>query len=336
MIDAQPAAGGRLVTNRVKSVGRSPWLGFFARRLVSLVCILAVLVLVVFFMVRLVPGNPIIDAFGGSIPKSEVNRLMHEYGLDQPALDQLGTYVSNLLHGNLGASFQTQQPVTQIISQRLGSSIQLAAAALVIVLFGGVSVGMGAAALTRNGKRPRTEAAFTGLTSASAAIPDFVWGTLLVFLFAVTLHLLPASGSGSFSELVLPALALALPLTAYVARIVRVETLNVLAQDYTRTARSDRIPTWRIYLRHALPNVLTATLTLSGLIFAGLIGGAVVVEQVFARAGVGSALVTAILANDYPTVQGITLVLGLAVVVINTVVDVILALLDPQSLTRHQ
>lgn len=336
VVEVSAAAAPRNAPPRFRLVARSPWWGFFARRLVSLVCILVVLVLVVFFMVRLVPGNPIVSAFGGNIPKSEVRQIMHEYGLDRPTLDQLGSYVSHLLHGDLQRSYSTQQPVTQIITQRIGSSLQLAAAALILILFGGVTSGMLAAALTRNGRRPRAEAAFGGITSTTAAVPDFVWATILAFVFAVTLHLLPASGSGSFSELILPALALALPITGFVARIVRVETLNVLAQDYTRTARSERIPAWRIYLRHALPNVLTATLTLGGLIFAGLIGGAVVVEQVFARAGLGTALVTAITGSDYPTVQGITLVLGLAVVVINTIVDVILALLDPQSLTKHQ
>lgn len=321
---------------RLGSMVRSPWLGFLLRRVVGLVCVVVVLVVAVFFMVRLVPGNPVINAFGAETPKSELHHIEHEYHLDQPTLVQLKDYADDVLHGNLQNSFVTQQPVKQIITQRLSSSLELAGAALILVLVGGVGIGMFAAALTRNGRRPRSEVAFGGVTSMVNAVPDFVWGTILVYIFAVALHALPASGSGTFSELVLPAVALALPLTAYVARIVRVETLNVLAQAYMRTAQSERIPAWRIYLRHALPNVLTATLTVGGLIFAGLIGGAVVIENVFGRAGLGSALVTAMTGKDYPTVEGILLVIGVAVVVINAVVDIILGLLDPQSLTKRQ
>jgi peptide/nickel transport system permease protein len=135
--------------------------------------------------------------------------------------------------------------------------------------------------------------------------------------------------------LILPALAVSLSPVAALARIVRVETLTVLSQDYIRTARSKRLPGRVILFRHALPNVATAALTIGGLVFAGIIGGAVVVENVFNRPGLGSALVQAVINRQYPTVQGITLVLGLAVVVINTAVDILLGLIDPRSLTRE-
>lgn len=315
---------------------KNPWIGFLARRLAGLVGVLFALILLGFFMVRLVPGDPVVAAFGTEIPESELERIRGDLGLDKPAVEQLTSYLGSVLQGNLGKSFTTNEPVIDMITQRIGSSLELAAAALFVTLIGGLLIGMVAAAWTRNGRHPGSEVAFGGITSMLGAIPDFVWATLLIFLFAVTQEILPASGSGGIKFLILPALALGLPMAANIARIVRVETLNVLAQDYTRTARSERIPAWRLYLRHVLPNVLTATLTIGGLIFAGLIGGAVVVETVFARPGVGSALVTAVTSMNYPVVQGIILVLGLSVVIINTCVDILLGILDPRTLTKRQ
>jgi len=145
---------------------------------------------------------------------------------------------------------------------------------------------------------------------------------------------LPVGGGEGWESLVLPTLAISLRPIAIIARIVRVETLNVLALDYMRTARSKRLPARVLYLRHALPNVLTAALTVGGLLFAGLIGGAVVVENVFARPGLGTALTNAVLARDYPLIQGIILFLGVMVVFVNAIVDLSLALVDPRSLTK--
>jgi peptide/nickel transport system permease protein len=155
-----------------------------------------------------------------------------------------------------------------------------------------------------------------------------------VFVFAVQLRWLPVAGSGSLKTLILPVLAVASGPTMTLARLVRLETLNVLAQDYIRTGRSQRLPARLIYLRHALPNVVTAALTIGGVIFAHLVGGAVIVENIFARAGLGSALVHAVTAKQAVVVQGITLVIGITVVAINTLVDLTLAVLDPRSLAK--
>jgi len=320
----------------LETLWKNPWVGFLGRRFVGLISVLVALVLLGFFMVRLVPGDPVVAAFGSEIPASEIERIRGELGLDKPVVEQLTSYVGSAIHGDFGRSFTTNEPVGDIIAARIGPSLILAGSALAITLVGGILIGMLAAAWTNNGRHPRSEVAFGGLTSMAGAIPDYVWGTILIFVFAVSLGTLPASGSGGIEYLILPAFALGLPMVANIARIVRVETLNVLAQDYTRTARSERIPGWRLYLRHALPNVLTATLTTGGLIFAGLIGGAVVVETVFARPGLGSALVTAVTSMNYPVVQGIILVLGLSVVLINTFVDVLLGILDPRTLAKRQ
>jgi peptide/nickel transport system permease protein len=308
---------------------------FAVRRFLGLIAVLAALIVAVFFMVQLIPGDPVENAFGDSIPVQRLAELRHDYGFDEPLLDQFWRYLGHLKDGDLGRSFNTQQPVTDLLKQRIGTSLELAGAALALVLLLAVPLGMLAAAFTREGRHRRFELGFTGTTAVVGSIPDYLMGTTLAFLFAVQLRLLPVAGAGSFSALILPALAIALHSIATLSRIVRVETLNVLAQDYIRTARSDRIPDRIIYARFALPNVLTATLTVGGIIFANVIGGAVIVESVFARPGLGTALVNAVIAKEYPIVQGITLVVGTTVVLMNSMIDVLLGILDPRSLARH-
>lgn len=318
----------------MRAAATNPWAGFVGRRLVGLVFVLAALVVAVFLMVQLIPGDPIENSLGTEAPRAQVDALRHELGLDKPAFEQFTSYVDRLAHGNLGVVFSTREPVGQLIRERVGTSLQLAGAAFFLVLTLSIPIGILAAALTREGRFPRLEVGFVGITSVLGSIPDYLMATFLAFFFAVQFRLLPVAGSGSFSTLVLPALAVSIHSTATLSRIVRVETLNVLAQDYIRTARSKRLPSAVIYLRHALPNILTAALTVSGLIFASIVGGAVIVENVFARPGLGSALVDAVLRKEYAVIQGITLLLGLTVVLVNMIIDILLGIIDPRSLAR--
>jgi peptide/nickel transport system permease protein len=229
----------------------------------------------------------------------------------------------------------THADVSQVIRERIEGSVQLAGAALLLVLLVSVPLGMLAAAHTRDGRNRPSEVAITAVGSVVGAIPEYITATFLAFIFAVWLRLLPVAGASDWKALVLPTLAVSLRPIAVLTRVVRVETLNVLTSDYMRTARSKRLPTWQLYARHALPNVITGALTIGTLLFAGLVGGAVVVENVFARPGLGTALVAALLSRDYPVIQGIMLVLGATVVVANAITDVGLALLDPRSLTQR-
>lgn len=318
------------------SLLNNSWLGFLFRRLLSLVVILLALVLATFFMVRLIPGDPAQITTGVGATALDYAMVRQQLGLDQPLGQQLMTYFAHVARGDLGTSFALHIPVTDLISQRIGYSLQLAVVSLLVVMLVSIPGGMLAGAVTSNGRHPRGEVGFTAATSIVGSIPEFLAGTFLAFFFAVWLRILPVAGSEGWETLVLPVLAVSLRPTAVVARIVRVETLNALAMDYIRTARSKRLPGRLIYLRHTLPNVLTAALTVGGLLFAGLIGGAVIVENVFARPGLGTGLVNAVQARDYPVIQGITLVLGFGVVVVNTLVDILLALVDPRSLTRGQ
>jgi peptide/nickel transport system permease protein len=189
-------------------------------------------------------------------------------------------------------------------------------------------------AFTREGRHKRGELTYTGVASVLGALPEFLAATFLAFVFAVWLRVLPVAGGDGLIGLILPVASVSLRPIAILSRIVRVETLNVLAMDYIRTARGKRLP-WRlIYLRHTLPNVITAALTIGGVLFAGLVGGGVVVENVFARAGLGTALVTAVVQRDYPVIQGIVLVLGITVVLVNAIVDILVAIVDPRAVTR--
>ncbi|MFE2050944.1 ABC transporter permease [Streptomyces sp. NPDC059459] len=318
----RPTAG----TGRSTPLG--PWGTFLVRRLAGLTVVAVTLVAGTFLMVQLIPGDPARVVAGADATPADVERARHELGLDRPLVVQFGTYASGLLRGDLGASFQTKEPVAGIIGGRLPFTAEIALFSVLVVLLLAVPIGLAVAA---RGSR-RTDGAFTFVTGTVGATPEYIIGTLLVLGFAIRLGWLPAAGAETVSSMVLPVAALVLPATCVMARIVRREAAHVLAQDYMRTARGRRLPPLRLYTRHALPNLLTATLTLGGLILAGLLGGTVVVESVFAWPGIGQRVIEALLVRDYPVIQGCVLVLGLLAALLNLLVDVVLASLDPRVL----
>jgi peptide/nickel transport system permease protein len=324
-------ASGLRMARRVR---QSAWPAFVARRIASLAVILVALVVATFSLVRLIPGDPTVTIAGLEASPEARIAIREQLGLDRSWFDQLGRYVSSLLHGDLGNSFITKQPVVDLLQQRLTVSVQLAGMALLVVLALSIPAGIAAGVLTRDDRRRRTELGFTTVTSIGGAIPEFLMATLLATVFGVWLRVLPVAGLQGSASLILPAAAVAIRPTLLLARIVRVETLNVLAQDYIRTARGKRLRNVRVYVRHVLPNVITAALALGGVLFAGLVAGAVLVENVFALPGLGTALVNAVIQSDYPVVQGIVLVLGVTVVVVNTIVDLLLGLVDPRTLAK--
>ena len=314
---------------------RSPWIGFVARRALSLVVISAALVFATFALVRLIPGDPALALTGPDATPQQLAQVRHALGLDLPFGTQLETYILKLSRGDLGESFEYTTPVAELVAQNLPPSLGLAGLAIGAVLLVSIPIGMIAALFTRDGRHRVGEVTFTGATSVAGSIPEFLAATALAFVFAVWLRLLPVAGTEGWQSLVLPVAAVSIRPAATLARIVRVETLNALTQDYIRTARSKHLPELLIYVRHILPNVLTATLTIGGLLFANLVGGALVVENVFARVGLGTLIVNAVIAHDYPTIQGAILVIGFLVVIVNTIVDLALAAVDPRSLTKQ-
>jgi len=319
---------------RTNVLGR-PWVRFGFRRLGRLLVSLWVLVTASFAMIHLIPGDPVRGALGPTAPADLVDARRHSLGLDEPLLTQYWQFLKGLSHGDLGTSIYSQQPVADVVAQRLPATLTLAVLAFVVAV--GVSIPLGAmmGVLTRRGHGRRTELAFTTTSVVVSTIPDFLIGVGLVFVFGVHLEWLPVAGNDTPSAYVLPVIALAVGPAAILARIVRVEMVAVLEADFVRTARAKRLPARTVYLGHALPNAVTAALTLCGLILGAMVAGTVLVENVFAWPGLGSTIVSSILTKDYPVVQAIVLVYGLGVLVTNTVVDVALALLDPRSMIRE-
>jgi peptide/nickel transport system permease protein len=310
-------------------------LWFALRRGRRLLVSLWVLVTASFIMIHLIPGDPVRAALGPMAPQELVDARRAALGLNDPLWNQYWHYLQNLVSGDWGTSITTDVPVFDTIGDRLPATVQIALLAFVVTMFLSVPLGVAMAALTRGGRRRRTELALTSSSVVIAAIPDFLLAVGLVYVFGVSLGWLPVAGRSGPASFVLPVVGLAIGPMAILARIVRVEMLAVLDADFVRTARAKRLRAWRVYLRHALPNALTSTLTVGGLLLGGLVAGTVLVENVLAWPGLGSTIVSSILSKDYPVVQGIVLVYGLGVLAINLIVDVVLALIDPRSAIRE-
>lgn len=309
----------------------SPWTTFLLRRGGQLLISVWVLVTAAFLMIHLIPGDPVRTALGMSAPQGLVDARRAALGLDQPLGLQYVSYIANLFRGELGVSLQTNQAVSETIATRLPATLQLAVPAVVVVLAVSVPLGVLMAVATRGGRRRGLELGFASTSVIIAAIPEFLLAVGLVFVFAVTLQWLPVAGNAGPQSYILPVTALAIGPIAVFTRIIRVEVLSTLDQDFVRTARGKRLTPAKVYRRHALPNTLTTTLTLSGLMLSGMVAGTVLVETIFAWPGLGQMIVTSILSKDYPVVQAIVLIYGLGVLLVNLLVDVALMLLDPRS-----
>jgi peptide/nickel transport system permease protein len=222
--------------------------------------------------------------------------------------------------------------VSSIIATKLPFTAELAVLGILLVLLVSIPAGMLVGIITRGGRRKWLDVSFGMLTGFFQAVPQFVIATMLVVVFAIILKVLPAAGAANLSSLILPVVGLSVAPICSIARVVRRETSTVLEQDYLRTARGWRLPPLRLYARHALPNLMTTTLTLAGLILAGMLGGAIIIENVFNWPGLGKEIVTAIVNKDYPVIQGIILVLGFLAIILNLLVDVILGIIDPRTL----
>jgi peptide/nickel transport system permease protein len=312
-----------------------PALGFAVRRGARLVTSLWVLLTASFLMIHLMPGDPVRAALGMTAPEELVADRRQALGLDEPVWQQYWHYLEGVLTGDLGTSMVSGLPVSQVIADRLPATALLAVLAFAVAVALAVPVGVMTSVLTRGGRRPRGELAFTSTTVVLGAIPEFLLAVGLVYVFATSLGWFPVAGRDGAPSLVLPVLALSLGPAAVLARIVRVEMLAVLDADFIRTARAKRLPVRLVYFRHALPNALTATLTLGGLMLGAMVAGTVLVENVFAWPGLGSTIVSSILAKDYPAVQGVVLVYGAGVLLVNLAVDTALAVLDPRSTLRE-
>ena len=308
--------------------------GVILRRVGSAIPILIIVSLITFGMIHMIPGDPAAAIAGLSATPDEIAQIRHELGLDQPLLMQLVHWYANLLHGNLGMSLLLGQPVLQAVMIRLPVTIGLSAYALVITLVLGLVSGI-LAALRQNSWVDQVAMVFAML---GISVPNFYLGLLMIILFAVDLGWLPTGGYvafgddpvGWFVSMTLPAISLALLLTGLLARITRSTMLEVLRQDYIRTARAKGLPRRSVVVKHALSNALIPIVTVIGIIVSLLISGAVVTETLFSIPGMGQLLTEAVLNRDYPMVQGGLLIVTALLVLVNIGVDVVYAFLDPR------
>jgi peptide/nickel transport system permease protein len=312
------------------------WRRFLIRRLIGLIANILLLVLVTFFIVQLIPGDPAAAIAGEDASQSEVERIRLELGLDQPILTQLWNYLVNVSHGDFGVSFQYNVPATQIVAAAAPYTISIAFVSLIIFLVVGLALGMAVGIITRGDRHRWLDHSFNIGAGVVSSIPAYVQATILVTVFAVWLVLLPPAYSPAYNVLesaILPIAALSIGCIASVARIVRREASVILEQDYMRTARGWRLRPSTLYAKHMLPNLLTTALTLSGIILTALLGSTLIVEAVFAWPGLGSVVVQAISEyKDYPVIRASVFVIGAISLLFTLTIDVLLGLVDPRTL----
>ncbi len=301
-------------------------LNYALRRLAMLPPMLLAVSLAVFLVLHFIPGDPARMAAGPDATEADVEQIRRNYGLDRPLYIQYGIYLGKAMRGDLGESFQTLAPVTEGIARTLPATVELAVAGMLIAVV--IGIPMGILAATRPGGA--IDSALTALAVLGISMPGFFLGLLLMLLFASTLGWFPPTGRGTWAQLVLPAATLGLPYVATFARLTRSSMLDVLSEDYIRTAKAKGVPRSLVVFKHALANAAIPLATAFGMDFGRLLGGAVIVETVFAWPGMGRYLIDAIMARDLYVVQGVIIVFAALVVVVNLVVDMVYGFLDPR------
>jgi peptide/nickel transport system permease protein len=303
--------------------------GFFAfaiRRIIAAIPTLFGVTLIVFFMVRVLPGDPARLLAGLNATQDEVDRIRVQLGLTKPVAVQYELFLRAIAHGDLGKSITTQAPVVQEISSRLPKTALLAATAT--VLSGILGIVSGIVVSTR--QYTSIDYLVSVIAFAGVSIPVFWLGLMLMIVFAVFLHLVPAGGAAGPTSLILPSITLAAFSIAFIERQTRSSMLETLRQDYVRTARAKGLVEGVVVYRHALRNALIPVVTVIGLQFGALFGGAILTETTFAWPGIGQLLVSAISARDYPMIQGVVLLFAITFLVVNLLVDLLYGYIDPR------
>jgi len=307
---------------------------YLARRLLQLIPTLLLASVLIFFIIQLAPGDPAFMMLGPEATDEELELERTRLGLDKPVVVRYAIWLSDIARLNLGVSQYTRRPVTELIGEAIPNTLRLALTALGISILIGFALGI-LAALRQD---TRTDAAITGFNALGLAIPSFWLGILMILLFSVRLHWLPPSGSGNPDEgfvfnlrfLVMPVISIAISNLSVFSRFVRSAMIDVMSADYIRTARSKGLRERGVVNRHALKNALIPVVTIVGIQFGRLLGGAVVTESVFAYSGIGRLVVTSILNRDYPVVQATLMLVVLVFLLTNLVVDLTYGYLDPR------
>jgi ABC-type dipeptide/oligopeptide/nickel transport system permease component len=288
--------------------------------------VLWLVVSVVFLLIHLVPGDPILQMLGEGAPATDVAATRHAYGLDVPLGEQYIHYWKGVLRGDLGPSLRFNQSVSSLIAQRYPYTLQLTIAALLVAVL--ISVPAGVRSAERRGRWEDKLLSVISLFGLS--FPNFALGPILILFFAIKLGWLPVSGSGTLAHLVLPAITMGSALAAILTRMVRTSMLEELGHDYIRTARAKGLPERTVVYRHALHNAMLPVLTVLGLQFGALLAGAIVTETIFSWPGIGRLTIQAIGNRDYYLVQGCILAIGLTYVLVNFLTDLLYSVANPR------
>ena len=301
---------------------------YLLRRLVLTVPVLFGVTLLVFSMLHLVPGDPVKAMFieSGGASAEQIEQVRHLLGLDKPLPEQYWDYLMNALHGDLGQSIISKQSVFELIVQNLPSTLQLTVSGLGLAILLGMLLGVVAAVRHSSW----LDNMMMVVATIGVSMPSFWLGLLLILVFGIYLRWVPITAGSDLNRLALPAFALGFQSAAIIARLVRARLLEVLQEDYMRTARAKGLSNRVVILRHGLRNALIPVTTVVGLQFGGLLGGAVIIEAVFARQGIGQLLVGALQARDFPLAQGCVLFIALVYVLVNLGVDMLYAFIDPR------
>lgn len=295
-------------------------------RLLYALPVLWLVVSVVFLLIHLVPGDPVLQMLGEGAPATDVAATRHAYGLDLPLGQQYLHYWNGVLHGDLGPSIRFNQSVSRLIAERYPFTLQLTIAALFVAIV--ISIPAGVRSAERRGRWDDKLLSVVSLFGLS--FPNFALGPILILFFAIKLRLLPVSGSGSLAHLVLPAITMGSALAAILTRMVRTSMLEELSQDYIRTARAKGLSERVVVYRHALRNAMLPVVTVLGLQFGALLAGAIVTEKIFSWPGIGRLTLDAIANRDYYLVQGGILAIGLTYVIVNFLTDLLYSVANPR------
>ena len=303
-------------------------LKYLGKRFVQLVPVLLIMSVMVFLIMYLLPGDPATLALLGQSATSleHIERLREQMGLNDPIYVQYGRYLANAIRGNLGTSARFRRPVTDVLLEQFPATLKLSIVGMSIALVLGLTIGV-VAAIWRY-SWVDTLGMFLALIGVST--PIFWSGLMAIFLFSFRLGWLPSTGTGGWKGMVLPAFTLGLVATGTIARLTRSGLLEVMSQDYVRTARAKGLGEWLVIYRHAMKNAMIPIVTVVGLQFGGMLSGAVITETVFSRPGIGRLMVSAILWEDYVLAQGAILLVAICFVLVNLVVDISYAWLDPR------
>jgi len=301
-------------------------LRYFIRRLLQTVPTVLGVMVVIFFFIRALPGDPARLYAGEDATPQEVALIKERFGLDKSLPEQFVRYVGAMVQGNLGTSFRSRLPVNEILTRHFIATFWLSILAIALAVVVGVGLGVGAAA----NRNSLFDLGITVLAILGISVPSFFLGILLIYIFAVNYRVLPVTGSLSFQGLILPSVTLAAASLATIARFARSSLLEVLGEDFIRTAKSKGLASYLVLRKHALKNALIPVITIAGLQFGFLLSGTIIVETVFNFPGLGWLLIQSINARDYPVLQGLMLVFAVEFLIINLLVDMLYGVVDPR------